>query len=356
MRKIAAGFLCLCLCIGLCGCDMWMKGSYANVSPHKMSDSAGSDERIEVSSYETLYDALCTVVENGTVSATVYYPNENAVTVQNFMETAVKRIRTANPMGSYAVEKITYEVGTKGGVQAIALQVSYNRSFSDIRYMYRVAEMQEGVDLVYEALAKCRPSATFYVDNYSQLDFDQLIKNYVDDNPDVCMEMPQVTVTNYPEEGEQRIIEVLFAYQNSRDDLRAMQQTVAAAFDSAMLYVTEDAQTEEKCEQLYRYLVFHYDPEGLNTSITPAYSLLHYNIGDSKAFATVYGAMCNKAGVECFVVVGTKDGRSYYWNAVKAGDSYLFVDFLQCARQGEFAMRTKEQMKNYVWDYSAFGG
>lgn len=356
MRKTAILILCLCLCIGLCGCDMWMKGSYAHVSPHKIQDTSGNGERIEVSSYETLYQALCNIVENGTAGATIYYPTENAVTVHSYMENAVKQVRADNPMGSYAVEKITYEVGTKGGVLAVAVQVRYNRSFSDIRYMYRVTEMQEGTALVYDALEKCRPSATFYVENYSQMDFAQLIKNYVDANPDVCMEMPQVTVTNYPQNGDHRVIEVLFAYENSRDDLRAMQQTVATSFDSAMLSVTQSAGTEEKCAQLYRYLVLHYDPDGLYTSITPAYSLLHYNIGDSKAYATVYAAMCNKVGLECSVVVGAKDGKPHYWNAVKEGETYRFVDFLQCARQGAFAMQTKEQMKNYVWDYSAFGG
>ena len=103
-------------------------------------------------------------------------------------------------------------------------------------------------------------------------------------------------------------------------------------------------------------MVLHYDPNGLRTSITPAYSLLYYGVGDSKAYATVYAAMCNKVGVDCSVVIGTQDGKPHYWNAVKEGDTYLFIDFLQCARQGTFAMRTKEQMKNYVWDYSVYGG
>ena len=354
MRKIAAALLCLCLCIGLCGCDMWMKGSYAHVSPHKMPDTYDDGERIEVSSYHTLYMALCDLVEGASVGATVYYPNENKITVLNYMESAVKQITTANPIGSYAVEKITYEVGTKGGVQAVAVQISYDRSLLDIREIKKVTEMSEGLDLIYNALTDCSPSATFYVEKYTQTDFTQLIKNYVDSNPDVCMEMPQVTVTTYPQSGAERVVEVLFAYENSRDDLRAMQQTVASSFDSAMLYVTENAEIEEKCAQLYRYLVLHYNPDGLYTSITPAYSLLHYNIGDSKAYATVYSAMCNKVGVDCSVVVGTKEGKPYYWNAIKVGDTYLFVDFLQCARQGTLTMRTKEQMKNYVWDYSAY--
>ncbi len=356
MGKTAIILLCLCLCLGLCGCDLWMQGSYAHVSPHKMPDSPESGERIEVSNYETLYQALCDIVEKGATGATVYYPNENKVTVQQYMESAVQRVCTVNPIGSYAVDRITYEVGTKGGIQAVALQIAYDRSLSDIRYINRVADVSEGVALIYDALNKCRPSATFFVEEYSQTDFAQLIKNYVDANPDVCMEMPQVTVTNYPQDGTQRVIEVLFAYENSRDDLRAMQQTVAAVFDSAMLSVTENSETAEKCGQLYRHLVLHYSPDTLHTSITPAYSLLHYGVGDSKAYATVYAAMCRKVGVDCSVVVGTKDGKPYYWNAVKEGETYLFVDFLQCARQGAFSLRTKDQMKNYVWDYSAFEG
>ncbi len=356
MGRIAIVLLCVCLCFGLCGCDLWMEGSYAHVSPHEVPNDAKDAARIEVSSYQTLYDALCDIVESGTTGATVYYPDENRTTVQAHMEAATRKVCTSNPIGNYAVEKITYEVGTKGGVQAIAVQISYNRTLSDILYMHKVAQMSEGAGLIYDALAKCRPSATFFVAEYTQTDLVQLVKNYVDANPDVCMEIPQVTVMTYPQEGAARVIEVLFAYKNSRDDLRVMQQTVDAVFDSAILSVSQNATDREKCTQLYRFLMLHYNPDTLNTSITPAYSLLHYKVGDSKAYAIVYAAMCRKVGVNCSTVVGTKDGTPYYWNAVKSGEEYLFVDLLQCARQGGFQLSTKDQMRNYVWDYSAYGG
>ena len=354
MERIALVVLCLCLCAGLCGCDLWMQGSYAHVSPHKMPDSADEGERIEVSSFHTLYLAMGALVEDGVTAATIYYPNENQQTVESYMESAVQQIRNGNPIGSYAVKTITYEVGTRGGVQAVALEILYDRSLSDIRYIKRVTEVQEGEALIYEALNNCSSSATFFVEKYAQTDLIQLIKNHVDENPDICMEMPQVTVTTYPKDGPSRVVEVLFAYENSRDDLRAMQQTVAAAFDSAMLSVSQDAGNLEKCGQIYRFLMLHYNSSSLNTSITPAYSLLHYNVGDSKAYATVYAAMCRKVGVDCKIVVGTKDGKPYYWNAVLESGEYLFTDLLQCARHGGFFLSTKEQMRDYVWDYSAF--
>ncbi len=354
MGRAACLLLVLCLCFGLCGCDLWMNGSYSRVTPHKMPSEAPEAEYIEVSSYNTLYLALCQLVESARTEATVYYPKENKLTVQNYMDTAIRLVCTANPIGSYAVDKITYQVGTKGGVQAVAVRISYDRSISDIRNMKKVEEPAQGESLIYGALNNCAPSATFFVENYSQTDLVQLVNSYVDANPDVCMEMPLVTVASYPEDGASRVIEVLFTYQNSRDDLRAMQQTVSASFDSAMLYVSDGASDGEKCAQLYSFLALHYNADNLRTSITPAYSLLHHSVGDSKAYATVYAAMCNKAGVKCSVVVGTKDSKPYYWNVVKQEEGYLFVDVLQCARQDSFVLRPAEQMGNYVWNYSAY--
>lgn len=356
MARLVSLVLCLCLCIGLSGCDLWMQGSYAYVSPHKMPDTPAEGERIEVSSADGLYLALGALVEDGTVSATVYYPDENKQTVEAYMDAAVRQIQDSHPIGSYAVKSVTYEVGTKGGVQAIALQIAYDRSLSDIRYINRVTDVEEGIAIIYAALRSCGASATFFVENYAQTDFIQLIKNYVDENPDVCMEMPQVTVTTYPKEGPSRVVEILLGYENSRDDLRAMQQTVGAVFESAALSVSRNADQQEKCGQLYRFLMLHYNADTLKTSITPAYSLLQYHVGDSKAYATVYAAMCRKVDVPCTVVVGTKDGSPYYWNALQEGEDYLFFDFLQCARQGDFVLYSKEQMRNYVWDYSAYGG
>ena len=96
---------------------------------------------------------------------------------------------------------------------------------------------------------------------------------------------------------------------------------------------------------------FDYQTE---TSVTPAYSLLQHGVGDSRAFATVYAAMCRKAGLECLVVTGTRSGEPWAWNMIKLGSAYQHVDLLKCSAGGGFRETADREMDGYVWDYSGY--
>ena len=166
------------------------------------------------------------------------------------------------------------------------------------------------------------------------------------------MEIPQVTEGIYGS-GPGRLVELTFTYQNGRDALRLMQSQVKPVFEAAELYVSGDAAARQKYSQLYAFLMERFDYK-VETSITPAYSLLHHGVGDSRAFATVYAAMCRRAGLECMVVTGTRSGEPWVWNIIKMGEVYRHVDLLSCSAQGRFQERTDRELESYVWDYSAY--
>ena len=92
----------------------------------------------------------------------------------------------------------------------------------------------------------------------------------------------------------------------------------------------------------------------IETSLTPAYSLLCNGVGDIETFACVYARMCRRAGLECEVITGTKAGEPWFWNMVCDNGSYYHVDLLRCNTEGNFRELTDEGMEGYVWDYSAY--
>jgi len=124
---------------------------------------------------------------------------------------------------------------------------------------------------------------------------------------------------------ENKDMELTFTYQTSRDALRQMQSQVKPVFDAASLYVSGDGEDRQKLSQLYAFLMERFDYK-IETSITPAYSLLRHGVGDSRAFATVYAAMCRLAGLECMTVTGTHAGDPWTWNIVldeKGGPNHV---------------------------------
>lgn len=190
------------------------------------------------------------------------------------------------------------------------------------------------------------------VEEYKVRDYTQFVQDYAQENPQTVMETPQVTEAVYGSGGS-RVVELVFAYQNSRDSLRRMQTQVQPVFDSAVLYVSGDDADRQKYAQLYAFLMEPFDYK-LETSITPAYSLLRHGVGDSRAFATVYAAMCRDAGLECLVVAGTHAGEPWTWNLVLDDGQHYHVDLLRCSESGEFRKFPDAEMGEYVWDYSMY--
>ena len=103
-------------------------------------------------------------------------------------------------------------------------------------------------------------------------------------------------------------------------------------------------------EQTFALLMERFEEYQIKTSITPAYTLLSHGVGDSNAVAVVYAAMCQRVGVECQVVVGTRSGEPWSWNIVRVDDDYYHVDLYDCQQRGSFRMLTDAQMQDYVWD------
>lgn len=353
MKRAVVFVLCICLIAGLAGCDLWLTGNYTKVVPHPIEKEPAQTDKVEVSNYTQLRDALADVVTAGNQNAVIYYPKAEINVVSAYTEAAIRYVTQEHPVGAYAVADITYEVGTSSGVQAVALQISYTKSTAQIRMLQSASNLSGAKDMIAKALEKCEPSVVFYLDNYDGTDFVQFVSDYVDGHPDVCMEFPQVSAMAYPNEGPERVIELVFSYRTSRDVLRDMQETVALFFESAELYVSGDGAMWEKYAQLYSMLMTRHDYT-LQTSITPSYSLLRHGVGDSKAFALVYAAMCRRAGLPCETVTGTKNGEVYTWNVIRDGSNLYFVDLIYSSEIGSFTAKTEPEMTGYVWDYSAY--
>lgn len=353
MNKLFVLCTVLLLSVLLTGCSLWMDGEYYSVTPHLNNASSGANTDAEVSSYAELREKLEQVISAGVESALIYYPAIEKTVLDSFMNSAIDYIVRSTPVGAYAVNEISFESGTNTGKQAVAVSVTYNHGRSEILRIRQAEDMADAQTIIATALKNCDAGVTVQVDQYEERDILQYVQDYVDENPDVCIEMPQVTASVYPEDGENRILEVLFSYQTSREDLRKMQQTVEPVFASAELYVSGDAENSEKYFQLYSFLMERHNYE-IKTSITPSYHLLRHGVGDCKAFATVYAAMCRRAGLYCQVVTGTRTGESWYWNVIMSDNEYQYVDLLASNEAGRFAAKAQDQMDGYVWDYDRF--
>lgn len=352
-RVIALIVTIVALCSILSGCDFWMAGDYLSVTPHEPYQEIMEETVVEVTSYQQLRAALREMVSNCADSGIISLTSFSHATVDYYVNTAINFVKKSTALGAYAVENITYEIGTNRGASVVAFDIEYCHSRSEILGLKKVQNKEEMVAAITNALDNNELYLAVYTENYEELDCIQLVQEYTSEHPDVVMEIPKVGAFIYPERGSERIVELTFTYQTGRDDLRMMQERVAEVFTSAELYVKDTTQVKDIYLRLYSFLMERNDYT-LQTSITPAYSLLQHGVGDSRAFANVYAAMCRRAGLDCSVISGTRDAEPWSWNFVRYRGKYYHVDLLRCKDNDEFSMFTDTQMTDYVWDYSAY--
>lgn len=350
MKKSVTALI-LTLSLLLSGCS-WLDGSYVSVTPHQEQRQTGHASVISAGNYLDLMAALEDMIASGTESAAIIVSDYPVGAVESGMAMAIRYAMENDPIGAYAVDDITYELGSSAGQRAVAVNIQYRHSRAEIRQIYRLKNMDETESVVEEALREYSADAVMLVEDYSKKDFTQFVEDYAEANPQIVMELPQVAVGVYGT-GQTRVVELIFSYQTARDSLRQMQAQVKTMFDSASMYVSGEGSDWQKYSQLYGFLMERFDYQ-VETSITPAYSLLRHGVGDSRAFAVVYAAMCQAAGLECRIVTGTKSGEPWTWNLVKNGNHYYHVDLLRSNETGRYTQFTDPQMQGYVWDYSAY--
>lgn len=346
-------FFCILmvLCLLLTGCSA-MSESYISITPHREQGKGALNGMVSAANYSQLRAALEDMVlaaqENGVINVSEY----DATALESGMSMAARYIKTIYPIGAYAVSELHYEVGSSGGKPAVAVNIAYSRSHIEIQKIQTVPDVEETAKTMYESLADHDASLVLLVESFQETDFSQLAQDYAEANPEAVMESPQVSVGIYGS-GNGRVAEFTFTYQNSRENLRQMKSQVSPVFASADLYVRGDAEDLRKYSQLYAFLMERFDYT-IETSITPAYSLLCHGVGDSRAFATVYAAMCRRAGLECVTVTGTHSGEPRTWNIICDNGIYYHVDLLRCNAEGRFRRCADWEMSGYVWDYSGF--
>ena len=349
--KKSITLLVLTLSFFLGGCSL-ANQSYVSVEPHKQQRQALQNDVIVAADYPELLGALEDMIASGTEVAAIKVPEYPEGTIDYSMSRAIRHSMEYNPVGAYAVADIVYELGRSSGVPAVSVSISYHHNRSEILQIRKAANTQAAEQIVAEALKNYEPGIVIHVEDYEIRDFIQFVQDYAEENPQSVMEIPLVSQSSFGTGGD-RVLELLFTYQTSRDSLRRMQSQVQPVFDAASLYVSGEGEDFQKFSQLYGFLMERFDYK-LETSITPAYSLLRHGVGDNRAFATVYAAMCRSAGLECMTVTGTKSGYPWTWNIVLDNGCYYHVDLLRSNAGGQFRVYQDSEMGNYVWDYSAY--
>lgn len=350
MKKIVP--LLLAACLVLSGCGKWMTGSYVSVTLHQEHRQQALSDTMSVSTLVEVESALASLVDERLESGTIVLENYDMDQADADLAAATAYILERYPMGAYAVSNLECTRNPEPTVVNITVEYRISKQQMDrVEQLNSEARVKTRLQAL---LADLGSSMTFQVKNLGDVDFSQWIQDYADENPNQVMTIPRLTLVYYPERGEEQIVELSLDYDYSREDMRSYQDLVQAEYRQAVRQVKRESDPLEKYNALFRFMEDRPDKR-FESSVTPAYSLLHDNVGDSKAYALNFAAIGRLAELEIYTVVGSLYGEVHHWNICAIDDTYFHIDPYQLIRDGaEFTMRYDDEMEGYVWDYDAY--
>ena len=357
----------------LSGCGL-LRDSYLSVSEH--NDPYAYSEQTEpptepeptepalqsASNYYAIKSILRSFVVDGVEHGSFLLEDYSGDPDEELQE-AFDSIKTEDPIGAYAVDYMEYGHTEQDGNWLVTVDAVYRRSASEIEAIQSVRGNDRAMELIQQTIDQFGTAVTLQISGYQEADLAGQIRRYCLEHPNVVVEMPTISASLYPEQGNVRVVELHFSYRSDRESLRTMQSEVDSVLASAERYVHYATDDRTKLGLLYTYLTsrFPYAEDPENGSV---YRLLCEGFGSSESFAAVTAYLCGRIGLECQIVEGTRydpaqtdeEGlplaTDYVWNVVQIDGAYYHVDLQACAleRAEECRLLTDAEMDGYEWE------
>lgn len=347
MKRCAV--LLLFLGFMLTGCQT--RREYLSVKPHEEQyvQQENADATV-VSDYNSFVSALlqqCSRRETKGVFRVYGYPGE----IMEDVPKAIYYVAKQSAIGAYAVDFITYDCTQIVSYYEISVDITYKKTLEEMQALI-VTRGEDAIRLrISNAMQNYEPSLTLRVYDDEIFDVQPFIQSCYEENPGRVQACPAVEAKHYPQEVENEyILELNFSYPHSAQILQQYQQEVDAVVDAAVEYVQYREQEEEKLQLLYVYLSERFDYREERTD-TPVYSVLCEGKADSESFARTMKVLCEAVGLECWVVEGSYNAQTWYWNIVCVDGQYYHVDLMRCVTASEAALQLNldSAMRFYEW-------
>ena len=347
--------LLLGMALLLTGCGSLFESEYVSITPHTEQYSPEENENaLTAENYLSLKNAILSFVENG-VEDGVIRVYDYSGDVEEDLEQATYEVAKSDPLGAYAVDYITQDSALIVSYYEIRIHIKFRRTLEQIESVQRVTPSSPLESLVADAMANYDDELTVRLSYYNGQDPAAIAQAYYLSHPSSAMEFPQITVNLYPESGNVRILEVLFAYSQTSEELKSRQSAVETSLRAAQEYVRYRDTETAKLQLLYTYLQERFSYESGSTT-TPVYSFLCEGIADSAACARSLQALSDEVGLECYTVEGSRDGKPYFWNIVCVDGMYCHADLCNSLLSGSdsLTLYQDDAMASYSWDRTLY--
>ena len=202
----------MCLSLLLTGCS-FLNREYSNVQPHSSAYYESEDRSVlRAESYQDLVNDLLMIIASHAEQGTIwFYPSTETPDVEAAMEKASYETQFETPMGSYAVEYITYDFGEeKGTYQEISLELGYRRTAQQVNDIVHTTSISALYNLLTMAAQSDLPELVVQVSYFrgQKQEVAQIVSQVQEEQAPGSVPWQ---VSYYPDDSQAGIIEILLS-------------------------------------------------------------------------------------------------------------------------------------------------
>ena len=210
-RLLALALLCAFL---LSGCSM-LERSYVASTPHvAFSDEDNDPSILRAETYQGLVSALLHLVGQGKETGVIRLYQFASITgsAVTDVDRACLEVTQKDPLGAWAVDYIKYDVAQTSSYYEVNVKVAYTKTPEEIAQIISVTGSSAVARELRELLPALPGQAVFRISYFSQEDsaetLEQAVREAYGDLEEPRPTLVDVSVTLYPDTGEQRVAEI----------------------------------------------------------------------------------------------------------------------------------------------------
>ena len=306
------------------------------------------EEMATVSCASDIREAIKHMLDRGESTAQLRLLNYDG-DVDKDMKNMYYALRNDTPKYAYCMDgPPSYSVTQEQSDRILNLEIVIQKDVQAIRTrLYKKDAIEEEI---ITALRQQLSSYTIQISGYQETDWYSLLDAYVLEHPDQIVEAPSISVYVFPDRGRIRVLELHFDYNTDQETL-SQRKIEVNFFLNLILNQLSRSTPEEMVETISKYLLtgtgYVADPNATVYS-----QVVLKTGGSSRTMASTVAYLCNRAGAECEIVEGERDGVPWYWNRIMTDGRWRSFDLHAAALVGDFhpVLLPSEEMLGYSWD------
>ena len=332
MKKAGLAAFALTIALALCSCSM-LDRSYSSSTDHVDYPVTEDSSILRVESYQALVNSILYYVSEHSGGGTIRLYNYTG-NVENDLAAACSEVMERDPLGSYAVRTINYKSTRILTYYEVELRIAYRHTLGEVAAIQPVSG-QNGVRQRLTHLVERQLSHTVMRPTYFTGD-----EEFVSDlfwlalysDPIAAARIPEITVSFYPKEGSQRILEVEVRWpvaDTPSDQHRQAMENAALLLTAETPPVGEQYTVEELVTMLRT--VLNYDPSGSHTALAALHGEPVNDLGTLLAMEY----LCHLYGTEATPVFDTAGAQMWLIVSTPSGYRHLLPRYLRPVQEGE---------------------